>query len=183
MQVLGLDLSLTATGVALPDGTSYTIKLGAQYTIKLGAQWKGMDRLRRIRSEVFDAVAVHAVDLVAVEGYSYNSRNGGEKLGELGGVIRLALYDYGIDYVDVPPASLKKYATGKGNASKNEVLAAAVRRLGYDGADDNEADALWLRAMALDWYGTPAVAMPATHRDGLVKVAWPDIAPRQEIVA
>jgi hypothetical protein len=35
-----------------------------------------------------------------------------------------------------------------GNAKKPEMIAAARARLGYRGADDNEADALWLLAYA-----------------------------------
>ena len=41
---------------------------------------------------------------------------------------------------------IKKHATGKGNASKEAMLASA-RSKGHDPSDDNEADALAL----LDW--------------------------------
>ena len=50
---------------------------------------------------------------------------------------------YGIAYSGVPVATIKRHVTGKGNATKGEVIA-AVQRLGYASADDNEADALAL---------------------------------------
>ncbi len=48
-----------------------------------------------------------------------------------------------IPYEGVPVGTIKRFATGKGNASKADVIA-AVRRLGFSPADDNEADALAL---------------------------------------
>ena len=48
-----------------------------------------------------------------------------------------------IPYQGVPVGTIKKFATGKGNASKDEMLDAA-RALGHSPADDNEADALAL---------------------------------------
>ena len=46
-----------------------------------------------------------------------------------------------IPYAGVPVATIKRHATGKGNASKGEVIA-AIRSHGFDPADDNEADAI-----------------------------------------
>ena len=48
-----------------------------------------------------------------------------------------------IPYGSVPVGTIKKFITGKGNAGKAEVIA-AVKALGYQPADDNEADALAL---------------------------------------
>ena len=45
--------------------------------------------------------------------------------------------------------TIKKHATGKGNASKEEVMK-AMRELGHPVTDDNEADALALLHWALD---------------------------------
>ena len=53
-----------------------------------------------------------------------------------------------IPYQGVPVGTIKKHATGKGNASKEDMIAAA-RRQGFDPADDNEADALALLAWAI----------------------------------
>ena len=51
-----------------------------------------------------------------------------------------------IPYQGVPVGTIKKHATGKGNASKDEMVASARAR-GHTPVDDNEADALGL----LDW--------------------------------
>jgi hypothetical protein len=51
-----------------------------------------------------------------------------------------------IPYLGVPVATIKRHATGRGNADKDAVIV-AVRAIGFDPADDNEADAL----APLDW--------------------------------
>jgi Holliday junction resolvasome RuvABC endonuclease subunit len=51
-----------------------------------------------------------------------------------------------VPYTAVPVATIKRHATGKGNASKDEVIA-AVRARGFAPKDDNEADAIAI----LDW--------------------------------
>ena len=53
-----------------------------------------------------------------------------------------------IPYQGVPVGTIKKHATGKGNAGKDEMLAAARAR-GFMPADDNEADALALLHWAI----------------------------------
>ena len=45
-----------------------------------------------------------------------------------------------IPYRGVPVGTIKRHVTGQGNADKEAVIA-AVRALGFDPADDNEADA------------------------------------------
>jgi Holliday junction resolvasome RuvABC endonuclease subunit len=54
-----------------------------------------------------------------------------------------------IPYQGVPVGTIKKHATGKGNASKNEMVA-SIRARGHKPIDDNEADALALLAWAIE---------------------------------
>ncbi|MBF0590255.1 MAG: hypothetical protein HQL53_14130 [Magnetococcales bacterium] len=54
-----------------------------------------------------------------------------------------------IPYQGVPVGTIKKFATGKGNANKQAVIQAMVKR-GHNPGDDNEADALALLHWALD---------------------------------
>ena len=55
---------------------------------------------------------------------------------------------HGIPYQGVPVGTIKKHATGRGNADKAAMLA-AMRARGYAVTDDNEADALALLHWAL----------------------------------
>ena len=56
---------------------------------------------------------------------------------------------HGIPYQGVPVGTIKKHVTGKGNASKAEVIA-AIKTRGYLPDDDNESDALALLLWAIE---------------------------------
>ena len=161
-RVLGLDLGLMATGYAYSDEVAGVIRSRA----------RGPRRLAEIRDAILDWV--YETDIVVLEGYSYASQNKAHQVGELGGVIRLSLYTARVPYVEVPPAVLKKFTTGKGNADKDAVFAAAIRRFGFEGDDNNAADAWILRAMGLIAYLRMAPyrgsELPAR---GSRQVAWP----------
>jgi crossover junction endodeoxyribonuclease RuvC len=180
MRVVALDLSLTCTGWAVADdGPDQPWKVDGHAcgTITL-PKLRGMERLAAIRDRIASPLRgclTDAATVVVIEGYSFGSRNSqAHALGELGGVIRLALHEQGRPFVDLPPTVVKKLATGKGNAGKEEVLAAAIRRLDYSGHDNNEADALWLLTAAMIHYGMPgAPDLPAANLSALEKVTWP----------
>lgn len=57
-----------------------------------------------------------------------------------------------VPYLGVPVGTIKKHATGKGNAGKPEMIAAAAAR-GYVTDDDNEADAIALLHWAIETDG------------------------------
>ncbi|HOB43403.1 MAG TPA: hypothetical protein PLK04_09270 [Bacillota bacterium] len=66
-------------------------------------------------------------------------------------VLNLVCQEYGVPCFPVHARTLKKWATGNGNATKEEMIRAAVERFGYRPAcepDDNEADAVCLLAYA-----------------------------------
>jgi Holliday junction resolvasome RuvABC endonuclease subunit len=56
--------------------------------------------------------------------------------------------ELGVKCTGVPVGTIKKFATGRGNASKEEMIAAAKSR-GFEPVDDNEADALAILFLAL----------------------------------
>ncbi|MFI6903059.1 hypothetical protein ACIBKY_17485 [Nonomuraea sp. NPDC050394] len=170
--VVGLDLSLTATGLADTPGTR-TIKPGIR-TIKAG-DLRGCDRFAYIASEIFGDGMAQTADLVVIEGPAY-SRALGSGHHEAAGlwwhiVYRLTALD--VPYAVVPPTTLKKYATGRGGATKPDMRMALFQRAGLDLRDDNQVDAWWLRAAGLDHLGHPPVTLPQAQRDALAKVAWP----------
>lgn len=61
-----------------------------------------------------------------------------------------------VPYEGVPVGQIKRFATGKGNAKKDAIIA-AVESWGYHPADDNEADSLAL--LHLRMTGDPANAI------------------------
>jgi len=58
----------------------------------------------------------------------------------------------GIPYGGVPVGTIKKFATGKGNANKVAMMT-AVRARGFSPADDNEADAIAILLWAIETNG------------------------------
>lgn len=162
--VVGLDLSITATGVALADGSVSTIgpppKLGDRRLVAL------RDRLESFPMQIYNA------DLVVIEGPVVRS-SAAITIGMVHGVVRSMLLDYGTPYVLVPPATLKKYATGKGNADKTAMALATYKRASIEFDDDNQCDAWWLRAAGLHALGAPLFDVPAAQAAALEKVDWP----------
>ena len=61
----------------------------------------------------------------------------------------------GVPYQGVPVGTIKRHATGKGNADKQAVIN-AVRARGFRPADDNEADAIALLLWAIETNGGAA---------------------------
>lgn len=60
-----------------------------------------------------------------------------------------------IPYMGVPVGTIKKHATGKGNASKDQMIQ-SVQQRGHNPVDDNEADAIALLYWAKENLGETA---------------------------
>ena len=58
----------------------------------------------------------------------------------------------GVPYQGVPVGTIKKHASGKGNANKQAMIDAARKR-GFNPADDNEADAIAILLWAIETNG------------------------------
>jgi len=165
--VLGLDFSLTSTGVA---GATWTEALQPK---KLSS-WA---RLRYICDGVRAYVTDFAPDLVVVEGPSYNSIGGHQH--ERGGLWWMAteiIDSLAIPIASAPPSNIKKYATGVGGgpkAGKDFVMLSAARHFPWFEGGNDEADALWACAMGYDRLEAPLAKMPAVNRTALEKVDWP----------
>lgn len=123
----------------------------------------------------------HNAELVVLEGYAFGAKgNAVYQIAELGGVVRVALAERQLRVVEVPATSLKKFATGKGNAGKPDMLAAAIKQLDFGGTDDNEVDALWLLEMARLRYRLidddhELVEQTQYRTDVLGKIAFPNV--------
>lgn len=176
--VLGLDLSLTSTGWARTlDGGE--VELGR---LRPPAAMRDGMRLAWIRRALTTVIVtpgdppVCPYTLIVIEALPSGSHTKFDMSGiaMVHAVTRLILWDAGVDATWMPQAKVKVFATGKGNASKDEVLLAASRRLGYEGSSNDEADALWMMHMGLCHVGEPceSLALPLAHTRALDGVEW-----------
>jgi crossover junction endodeoxyribonuclease RuvC len=93
-------------------------------------------------------------------------------LGELGGIVRLALLEASIPWVNINTSALKKFATGKGNVGKDEMIAHAIRDFGFLGSNNNEADAFLLWSMGQAALGRLG-ALNLKRKEAIAGVIWP----------
>lgn len=171
LRVLGLDLSITATGIALPNGATQTIKTNPKH---------GDRRLQHIVDHVGLALGDtdygDTCDLVVMEEAPPGLKGPAIKaIHMVHGAVRLRLIDFGTPYVAINPTTLKGYATGSTSADKTAMAMAAYKRTGREFADDNQCDAAWLRWAGLDRYGLPEFELPKAQRERLTKAQWPDL--------
>lgn len=103
-------------------------------------------KLIRLRGKLREMGVSVGVDVLAFEA----ARHAAPKMqgalvaqAELQAVIKEYCHDEGIEYRGYSPSEVKKFATGKGNAKKTDMLAAARARW-PNVTDDNEADALFI---------------------------------------
>ncbi|MEU6235921.1 hypothetical protein [Kitasatospora sp. NPDC047058] len=176
--VIGLDTSLTATGIASSLGWCDTVGYKPlNKNDKITTQPHDR-RLRSLLGLLGDVIlAVGKPNLVVLESPSLRSLGGG---GHERAWLWWEVYR-GLAARDVPvalmsPSQRMMYATGKGSATKSAVVDAVARRwpAWTTGGDDNRADAVVLMAAGLDYLGHPITPMPAAHRASLVKAIWPE---------
>lgn len=176
--VVGLDLSLTGTGVATTSGTTFTIR----------TSFKRADaRLEDIYTTINGTLI--GAEYAVLEDLPVHAKQAGTT-GMVQGVARLALIRKGIPYALLSPATLKKFATGKGNADKADMAAALLEHLGnpvvevdakgkqflpqygVELSDDNQVDAAWLRLAGLTRFGLGYDTILNDRLDVLDKGKW-----------
>ncbi len=159
---LGLDLSLTATGVS--NGTP-----GTTGTISAPKGTTGLKRMRWIRDGVL--TYLEASDLVVVEGPSYGSTGGAQHdRAGLWWLVADAVDRAGLELIVVPPSRLKRFATGAGNADKDRMMLATARAFDWFEGDNNAADALWLSAIGHAVQGRPLIGRTQAQLEGLTSL-------------
>ncbi|KMS79073.1 hypothetical protein ACH49_13520 [Streptomyces leeuwenhoekii] len=164
--IIGLDLSLTSTGIA-----------GEGWTDHIRTKRIGDARLAYLEEGI--ASFIRNADMVVMEGPSFGHAHlgGHEDMAGLRVLVRRYCFRHQIPYGVVPPSSLKLYVAGYGKASKGEVRSAVADRYGVHtegGARYDEADAYAALAAACDWWGAPLAVVPDRQRKALDGCQWPD---------
>lgn len=149
MNILGLDLSIASTGWAL------AVNREPRATGTFGSRYGADDRIKRLqelRAKLIGVVESTKPDVCLIEGYSFGSMSRAVyQVGEWGGVARLVLYDawpVPAQTIEIPPSSVKKFVTGKGNADKSQMAIKVYKRWKVDFETSDEVDAF---ALAMMW--------------------------------
>jgi crossover junction endodeoxyribonuclease RuvC len=135
---IGIDPSLTATALVAVTAKGQMVKSTICKTA-----WDGPRRLVSIRDQA-DRFITQFGDqtvLVGIEHYAMGAKFGREAAGELGGVLRVMMYENSCEYIEIAPMQLKQFATGKGTAQKDHVLMAVYKKWGMEFRTNDEADA------------------------------------------
>lgn len=140
--VLGIDPSTITGWVALAKGGH--CEWGEAQFKKL----RGIERVDHFLGWTNDIMETYKPASVYIEGYGFANKHSLVTLVEVGTAIRLALHAHESNYVEIAPNALKKFATGKGNATKDKIMLAVYKKWGFEAETNNIADAYVLAKMA-----------------------------------
>jgi hypothetical protein len=154
--VLGLDLSITNTGLCLIDAATEGI------VDAFAIQTEPADGPRVVRCEFISTIICEYLDnvhLIVIEDYAYSRGTALATLGELGGIVKLGLWKTTSVmecWVTVVSGEVKRYATGNWSATKDDMINVArpyFRKYGQltdeQMDNDNIADAYWIARFGL----------------------------------
>lgn len=188
--VLGIDPSLNSTGLALVD-SDHGVRLGTSKTQpdkSLPDPATTVAKLARMRTQYlacegwlwgerddrFDAEPWPLADLVVIEALSFGSHGSATRdLAGLWWLIIRALDQYDMPLGVVAPGTLKRWATGNGNADKRDIAAAMSQRWpGTTFRNTDEADALALASIGLHHLRVLPWEPEPYQTDSLRRIEW-----------
>lgn len=147
MRILGLDPGGTTGAVLLDVYNNGVISEPRSYTLKANQKLKGMFKYIQLADQVKSLILRTHPTVIAVEdfivsggGKKFNNKNTNRRLAELGVLVRYHAYLNGCIIVELTPAAIKKFATGKGNSSKDAVISSISEYFGFEG-NEHECDA------------------------------------------
>lgn len=105
-------------------------------------------KLVRLRSKLKEIFEAYPIDVVVYERPAGRNTRAIITQSKIIGIIETMCQDRNIEYRAYSAGEIKKFATGKGNSGKPAMLESALNMYGYEGNDDNIADALHLLNLA-----------------------------------
>ena len=155
MKTLSLDLSINCPGWCVSDGDQYiTSGFTPQVNTKLGV-YKRIEANIKLLARLIDQ---YDIKIVYMEDTAPSGRGKTSKmLTEQAGIVKYWCFERNIPVGAISITDIKKTVSGKGNATKEEMIA-AVQAKGYPSVDQNdEADAIATWLTSLDKFGIETV--------------------------
>lgn len=172
--IIGLDISLSSPGWCRLDTETGVMTFGTLNYSKLTG-------MTRIAAAVKDLVEYcRPADLVVAEGLSMGLPmgkggpfvpQGRSDLIGLTYILRLWVWKNGPPMLLVPPKTLKKWASGNGNAPKGIMIRVAAQRWGVQVEDDNQADAVALAEFGRAYLNPAAAELTGYQLEALKKAS------------
>ncbi|WP_018135431.1 hypothetical protein [Acaricomes phytoseiuli] len=171
--IIGIDLSLTSTGIATLHNGQITLNTFRTKGTKNDTWKQRADRIINTSHQIAGSVPPGAT--VAIEAPAYASTTGSQhdRSGLWWYTYTTLHHGFGCPIIAITPAQRMIYATGKGNTTKDQVLAATIRRYPQANITNNdEADALILAAITARLHNNPIEnqPLPQTHLRALNKL-------------
>lgn len=146
MLIAGIDYSLTSPSICVFNSTEeFTFKRCAFYFLS-DVKKNQQLFLTNIKGEAFNDWTTDfsryenisdwameyliACEQIAIEGYAFGAKGKVFHIAENTGVLKYRLHQAGIPVEVIPPSAIKKQASGKGNANKEEMYKAFVKETG-----------------------------------------------------
>ena len=174
-RVIGIDLSMTSTGLAvIDDGTIETHTVTSK--ADAGTLRSFLTRSQKMADDIDYAVSLRPTDLVVIEGLIFHGISSSlDKIHAHWWMVVNSI----CELVDQEPVVINSsqrclYAIGKGSAKKDIVLAAVIKRYPQaDPAGNDEADAVIFAAMGARHLGHPVEdSLPLANLEAMKAVRW-----------
>ena len=143
MRVLGVDPSVTATGLVLISTDEAWISTKVLHSPEL----KGIVRLQYLANSFDSFLEAHTPDMAVIEGYVRGSFSVITNV-EIGILLRMKLHERYIPWYVCPPTVLKKWVAGSGRAQKSDMAVAVKDRWQFVSPSDDVVDAYGLAKIA-----------------------------------
>lgn len=148
MIICGIDYSLTSPAITIHEGTEWNIANCKFYyfvykekQLVTSGQFYGTmypeylsdpHRYENLSDWSLDIIKKNKVDSVCVEGYAFGAVGRVFQIAENAGLLKYKVWKEKIPCQVFAPAEIKKYATGKGNATKEKMYDAFLEETAVD---------------------------------------------------
>lgn len=171
--VLGVDASLTGTGLCVipadwePGSSTMLPRWSCGYKIVKATPEERVERIDRIVRQVAAFAEAQRVTHAFIEDYAFSQPGSAQRIGEVGGCIRLELFRMGLVAMPVSVTAWRKLLIGVGGTPrgmprgwiKDETFR-IMRAAGFDeGWSGDELDALGVCNLGRSELGLPALTL------------------------
>jgi Holliday junction resolvasome RuvABC endonuclease subunit len=134
VDIVGLDLSLTRSGISLHYGATHV----RTYTLSTPDKLPLQERIDMLVKEVWPSIKT---SFVFIEAHIMGGKGKSYDRAEMAGVLKYIMWKHKRPYFLIAPGTLKKWATGSGSGEKSPVLHMIAKKTGFEGKNDDESDA------------------------------------------